>query len=107
MTAADVPATTGDGLTVGRTTYEERMGLTTAEPGPRDLETLVTLLELAALELTPTKGAAFTRAELIDRAKEVGCFAAGEAPYIDHDLAIVLDGAHFVRRMKGGTLCLR
>lgn len=83
------------------------MGLTTAEPGPRDLETLVTLLELAALELTPTEGTTFTRAELIERAKEVGCFAAGEAPYVDHDLSIVLKGARFVRRMKGGLLCLR
>jgi hypothetical protein len=70
-----------------------------------DHEVLVTLLELAALELTPTAGATFTRAQLFDRAREIGTPDSVLAS--DATLAKVLATTQFLRRGKDGALCLR
>lgn len=55
---------------------------------------VLTLLELAALELTPTEGTTFTRAEVIALAKEIG---GEELALTDADLATVFDGSGFLR----------
>lgn len=71
---------------------------------PRDLEVLITLLELAALELTPTAGATFTRDEVVALAAEIGGEDCGVR---EHDLRIVLDGSNFLRREAGGRWSLK
>lgn len=62
---------------------------------PRDLETIVTLLELAALELTPEPGATFTRAQLVNLAKEIG---GPEIPLDENDVNLVLRKNGFLKK---------
>lgn len=71
---------------------------TALRPVPRTEDTLVTLLELAAIELTPTEGATFTRGELFAKAREIGGIGVravdlrvvmGKLPYL---LAKATDG---------------
>lgn len=71
---------------------------------PRDLEALLTLLELAALELTPTAGATFTCDELVALALEIsGADSGVEA----RDLRLVLRGSNFLRREAVGRWSLK
>lgn len=73
---------------------------------PRDLEVILTLLEIAALELTPTAGATFTREDLFARALEIGG-GPEEFPMLHVDLAIVFRGVNFLRREAGGRWSLK
>ena len=65
---------------------------------------LITLLELAALELTPTAGATFTRDEVVALALEIGGEDCGVR---EHDLRVVFDGSNFLRRESGGRWSLK
>lgn len=73
-------------------------------PHHRDLEAIVTLLELAALELTPTAGTSFTRDELFARAMEIG---GEDFPMLGVDLPIVFRGVNFLRHECGGRWSLK
>lgn len=71
------------------------------DPSPTDLDAILTTLELAAIELTPTAGATFTHDEVIRRSREIDPrMTAG-------DLARVLRGSNFLRRESGGRWSLR
>lgn len=67
-----------------------------------DLETIITLLEVAALSLTTKPGETFTRAELIREARR---FAGDEIEIDDEDIKIVLTKQSFLRQ-AGAELCL-
>jgi hypothetical protein len=70
----------------------------------RDLEAIVTLLELAAVYLTPTPDATFTVEELLIEAHRLG----GDEVRIEvDDVKIVLGKAGFLKKLKGGLLCLK
>lgn len=73
-------------------------------PDPRDLEVLVTLLQLAAIELTPSTGALFTKRQLFDQAM---AFGGDELGVATSDLSIVLQFSKFLGRGPKGTLFLR
>ena len=69
----------------------------------RDLETIVTVLEVAALSLTTEPGATFTREHLIEEAHKV----SGEKVDLqDEDIKIVLSKQGFLKRV-GKELCMR
>lgn len=70
---------------------------------PKDLEAIVMLLELAAIELSPTPGTEFTFAELLGQANEIG---GGEVVIEENDAQIVLEKARFVSK-KGKRFSLR
>jgi hypothetical protein len=67
-----------------------------------DCEMLQTLLELAALEMTPTAGATFTRADVIALAKEI----ADCEIITDAYLGAVLDRSTFLRDEGNGRWSL-
>lgn len=69
----------------------------------RDLETIITLLEVAALSLTTAPGATFTREQLIREAREVG---GDDVDLSDEDINIVLQKQGFLERI-GAELRLR
>lgn len=62
---------------------------------PRDLESIVMLLELAAIELTPKRDATFTFDELLACAREYG---GSEDSLDEGDARIVLKSATFLKR---------
>lgn len=70
----------------------------------RDLEAIVTLLELAALTLTPSLGATFTRSELFREAREIG---GDEIELEESDLKNVLGKAGFLKNVGDGKFCLK
>jgi hypothetical protein len=66
-----------------------------SDVSPKDLGVIVTLLEVAALSLTPKPGAKFTFEQLIHEARDIG----GENLYLDEkDVKTVLKKARFVRK---------
>lgn len=69
------------------------------EPSPaRDLEALVTILEVAALNLTESPDSTFTREQLLEEARSIG----GEGIFIDErDARIVLEKAAFITWSAG------
>ena len=69
----------------------------------RDLETIVTVLEVAALSLTTEPGATFTREHLIEEAHKL---SGDEVDLQDEDIKIVLTKQGFLRRV-GKELCMR
>lgn len=70
----------------------------------RDLEALVTLLELAALSLTESPAATFSFDDLLLEAQEL----AGDEMNIERsDVEIVLDKARFVKNISANVLRLR
>jgi hypothetical protein len=72
--------------------------VTSYVPHAKDLEAIVTVLQLAAIELTPTAGALFTVTELLAQVREL----AGDEINIDEsDVRIVLDKSGFLK--KEGT----
>lgn len=73
-------------------------------PIPRDLETIVVLLELAAIDLTPLPGAVFTADQLLERARE---WAGEDFELLDVDVRIVLNYQKFLKRLPGKKFCLR
>ena len=65
-------------------------------PQKHDLETVVILLQLAAIELTPTAGTEFTLEELLDTARSL----SGDDVVIDEtDVKIVLGKAGFLKKV--------
>lgn len=66
---------------------------------PRDLETLVVALELAALSLTPRRGTTFTREALFAEAREI---CGSECELREFDLQLVLPGMRCLERCSGG-----
>lgn len=69
--------------------------VTTFVPQPRDLEAIVTLLQLAAIELTPAPGTKFTAKQLLERVRELG---GDEVKVDDADIKIVLGKAGFLKK---------
>jgi len=69
----------------------------------RDLEAIVTLLEVAALSLTHEPGATFTRERLIEEARDIG---GDEIDLREEDIDIVLKKQSFLKRV-GRQLCMR
>lgn len=65
---------------------------------PKDLEAIVTLLEVAALSLTPEPDATFTYRELLDEAREL---CGDEVDLEERDVKIVLEKASFLRKAGG------
>jgi hypothetical protein len=72
--------------------------VTTYVAHPTDLEAIVTLLEIAAIELTPNPSATFTSDELIGKACALG---GSELPIDPADAAIVLDYSSFMFEKAG------
>ena len=70
----------------------------------RDLETLVTLIEFAAISLTTIECDTFTRDELFAEVRE---YAGPDLPVLDRDLALVLHGCKFIEKRAGERLALR
>ena len=70
----------------------------------RDLEAIVTTLEVAAIFLTPTPGATFTRQRLLEEAQKLN---GDEVKLREEDLKIVLKKHGFVKSVGGGKLCIR
>ncbi len=62
--------------------------MTTYIPQSNDLETIVTLMELAAINLTSEPGATFTFDQLLDQANVIG---GGDIVIDRTDASIVLD----------------
>lgn len=69
------------------------------QPPSRDLEAIVTLLEVAALSLTSEPGAVFTLEELLRQARNV---AGSEVEIDERDVKIVLQKARFIETVAGG-----
>jgi hypothetical protein len=70
----------------------------------RDLEAIVTLLEVAAISLTNTPDATFSRGELISEAREI---AGTGIEFDERDVDVVLEKATFVKAIKGKQFVLR
>lgn len=70
----------------------------------RDLEAIVTLLELAAICLTVAPGTSFTAEELISEARRLGGY---EIDLDETDIRIVLGNAGFLKKEAGGRLRLK
>lgn len=70
----------------------------------RDLEAIVCLMELAALQLTPAEDATFTADELFAMAVEIG---GPEITLERVDFDSVLRNAGFIRRAEKGRWRLR
>lgn len=68
----------------------------------RDLEAIVTLLELAAIYLTSSPGQTFTLDELLVQAQEIGGLTIDKG-----DARIVLDKAKFLRKQPDKRFALR
>lgn len=73
-------------------------------PDPKDLEVLVTLLELAAIDLTPAPDVRFTSDQLVAKAMDWG---GREMGVEEADLRIVIRSSSFLRRHPRGELSLR
>lgn len=71
---------------------------------PEDLEAIVTLMELAALFLTPLPGTVFTRSQLVAQACALG---GKELPVKELDVNIVLDHVEFLKRHGRDRFSLR
>jgi len=70
----------------------------------RDLEAIVSLLELAAIQLTTGPGVAFTRQQLLDAARE---FGGDEIELEAADVDIVIGKSGFLKKVAGGQFCLK
>ena len=71
---------------------------------PRDLETIVSLMELAAISLTTMTNTTFTKDELF---REAQAYGGAEVPLHRVDFDIVLSHAKFIRPVRGRRLRLR
>ena len=70
---------------------------------PRDLEVILTVLELAAISLTEDPDSSFTIEQLLEKARELG----GSAVRVDEiDIKIVLGKAGFLKK-EGGRFRLK
>jgi hypothetical protein len=80
-----------------------RRARSNVQASAKDLEAIVTLLEIAALSLTTMPGETFTLDRLIKEAREIG---GDEIDLDERDIKIVLEKATFVQRV-GKELQLR
>lgn len=64
----------------------------------RDLEAIVTMLELSAIILSPNSDSMFTREELFREANSLGT----DVCFLNSDMSIVLGMGGIVQRVKGG-----
>ena len=78
-------------------------GRPVAPADPRDLEVIVSLLEVAAIFLTEDPDSTFTEDELVARACALG---GDEVPVAASDMRIVIRSARFLKK-SGGHLRLR
>jgi hypothetical protein len=69
----------------------------------QDLEAIVTLLELGAIELTPENGTRFTYEQLLAEARRYG---GDEIVLDERDVKIVLPFMKCLKKQPGGTFCL-
>lgn len=84
---------------------EEQRGRRKNEaPSSKDLEAIVTLLEIAALSLTTEPGSTFTFEQLVRGAREMG---GDDINIDDRDVKIVLQKARFVQQVPGGHYRLK
>lgn len=94
-------------LEVGQERFTSHAGqrnrLTNANTKSKDLETIVTLLEVAALSLTNEPGATFTLEDLIREARLIG---GEEIDLEERDIKIVMKKSSFIRKV-GSELRLR
>jgi hypothetical protein len=81
--------------------HRKRVGNTPAQA--RDLETILTILEVAAISLTNVAGATFTRERLIKEARSIG---GDEIDLREEDIDIVLHKQSFLKK-SGKELSLR
>lgn len=70
---------------------------------PRDLEALVTSLELAAIILTTESGKVLTKDALFE---EAAALAGPECPIAEQDLNIILPFTKFLKKVPGGGYVL-
>ena len=70
----------------------------------RDPEVLAVLLELAAIELTPTAHTTFTRDDLVELAREI---SGPEVNLRDEDIDSVLRTINTLERLPGDLYSLR
>lgn len=75
-----------------------RIRLKNSRVNPRDLEAIVTLLEVAALSLTTEPDATFTLEQLIREARDLG---GDEISIEERDVRIVLEKANFLEKVAG------
>jgi hypothetical protein len=69
-------------------------------PQPRDLEYIVTLIQIAAIYLTPEPGTLFTYEQIFNQAKEL---AGEEFPLEETDFKIVMANyPSLLKKEKGG-----
>jgi hypothetical protein len=73
-------------------------------PDPRDLEIIVMLLTLAAIELTPEPCRTFTFDELMEASRIYG---GDEIVLNPRDVRIVLPYARFLKKERGGRFSLK
>jgi hypothetical protein len=73
-------------------------------PMSKDLEAIVTLLEVASLSLTTEPGSTFTFDQLMREVREVG---GNDLKIDDRDVKIVLGKARFVKQVPGGQYRLK
>lgn len=78
--------------------------ISTVPSDRKDLEMIVTLLELAAIYLTTSPGSLFTTDELITEARKLG---GDEIGLDEGDIKIVLGKAGFLKKETGGRLWLK
>ncbi len=71
---------------------------------PRDLEAIITLIELAALELTTAPGESFTREKLIETIRE---YAGDDIKIEEKDVDNVLGKGGPLKKVPGGRFVLR
>ena len=71
---------------------------------PKDLEVIMTVLELAAISLTDNPDSTFSMEQLLEKARELG----GSAVRVDeNDIRIVLAKAGFLKKEGGGRFRLK
>lgn len=73
-------------------------------PNPRDLEVIVSLLTLAAIELTPEPGRTFTFEQLLAAAQDYG---GSEIVLERRDVEIVVPFLKFLRKEPGRRFSLK
>lgn len=96
-----------DSVNVSRQRFEpsnDHRSRTNAPIQSKDLEAIVTLLEVAALSLTPDSDATFTYEELLKEAQELG---GDDLTIEEADVKIVLEKASFLKKLPGKRLRLK
>jgi hypothetical protein len=78
--------------------------ITDYKADPKDLETIVTMLQLAAIFLTPTTGTIFTLQQLLDQVRQL----CGKDLLIEEkDIMIVLANSSFLKKLSGQRFILK